>query len=62
MSVSPDARDTRWAGHKHLSKILGDQTGPATPRQRRIGNRIALGLMFAALITILLLDHYGILH
>lgn len=59
MTISPDAR---WTGRKHLTKILGDQTGPATPRQRRIGNRVALGLMFAALLAIVLLDHYGILH
>lgn len=59
MAESPDAR---WAGRKHLSKILGDQTGPATPRQRRIGNRVALALMFAILLTILLLDHFGVLH
>ena len=59
MTVSPD---TRWTGRKRLANILGDQTGPPTPRQRRIGNRVALGLMFAVLITILILDHYGILH
>ena len=59
MTVSPD---TRWTGRKRLANLLGDQTGPATPRQRRIGNRVALGLMFAALLTIFLLDHYGILH
>jgi hypothetical protein len=59
MSISPDAR---WTSRKHFTKILGDQTGPATPRQRRIGNRVAIGLMLAALLTILLLDHYGVLH
>ncbi len=58
----PAARNERWTGSKRLSNILGDQTGPATPRQRRIGNRVALGLIFAALLAILLLDHYGVLH
>lgn len=59
MADSPDAR---WTGRKQLSRILGDHHGPPTPHQRRVGNRIALSLMFAALLAIILLDRLGVLH
>ena len=37
-------------------------TGPPTPSQRRLGTRLAIGIIVAALLAIILLDHYGILH
>jgi hypothetical protein len=58
MSDSP----ARGAGRKHLSGILGDHAGPPTRRQRHIGVGVAISLMLAALIAIIILDHYGILH
>jgi hypothetical protein len=58
MSDSP----ARWASRKHLSGILGEHAGPPTRRQRHIGVGVAIFLMLAALIVIILLDHYGILH
>jgi hypothetical protein len=59
VSESPDAR---WTSPKDLPTPLEKQSGPPTPRQRRIGIRIGLGLMLAGLFVIILLDHYGILH
>jgi hypothetical protein len=35
---------------------------PPTPSQRRLGTRLAIGIIVAALLAIILLDHYGILH
>jgi hypothetical protein len=35
---------------------------PPTPRQRRMGTRIALGVILLALAVIILLDHYGVIH
>lgn len=58
VSESPDAR---WRSPKDLPAAPENQIGPPTPRQRRIGNRIGLGLILAALFVIILLDHYGIL-
>lgn len=50
MSESPDVRWTNRRDH------------PPTPQQRRLGIRVALGIMLTALLVIILLDHYGILH
>gem|GEM_PF-3794356 len=58
MSDSP----ARVASRKHLSGILGDHNGLPTRRQRHIGVGVAIFLMIAALIVIVILDHYGILH
>lgn len=54
----------RVARRKHLSVsgILGSRNGPPTPSQRRLGTRLAIGIIVAALLAIVLLDHYGILH
>lgn len=71
MSETPDARDAGdalWQRSENLpagvqqDPAAGRQVGPATPQQRRLGNRVALGIMFAGLLLIILLDHYGILH
>ena len=35
---------------------------PPTPKQRRTGNRIAMGVMLAALAVIILLDRFGVIH
>jgi hypothetical protein len=59
MSESPDAR---WTSPKNLPNPPEQQRGPATPRQRRIGIRVGIGLILVALLVIILLDHYGILH
>jgi hypothetical protein len=58
MSDSP----ARGASRKLLSGILGEHDGPPTRRQRHIGVGVAISLMLAALIVIIILDHYGILH
>ena len=56
MSRSPDVR---WPnpGSPPTQRRL-----PPTPEQRRMGVRIALGLMVLALLVIALLDHFGVLH
>jgi hypothetical protein len=35
---------------------------PPTPRQRRIGTQIGIGVVLLALLVIILLDHYGVIH
>ncbi|MGA8939298.1 MAG: hypothetical protein WB439_09040 [Acidobacteriaceae bacterium] len=68
MTESPDARDASWPSPEdpppgvEPPPAAARQIGPATPQQRRLGNRVALGIMFAGLLLIFLLDHYGILH
>ncbi|MGA7155761.1 MAG: hypothetical protein WBY53_02875 [Acidobacteriaceae bacterium] len=65
MAEYPDAR---WSSPENLPNHVEQHpasrkhSGPPTPQQRRLGNRIALGVMLAALLVIILLDHYGILH
>ena len=60
MSESPEAR---WTSPNNPENPLEQQRRlPPTPSQRRMGIRIALGLMLLALLVIALLDHYGILH
>jgi hypothetical protein len=59
MSESPDAR---WTSPEHLPNALEQHSGPPTRGQRRTGIRIGIGLILLALLVIVLLDHYGILH
>jgi hypothetical protein len=59
MSESPNAR---WTSPKHPPNALEQPSGPPTPTQRRTGIRIGIGLILLALLVIVLLDHYGILH
>ena len=35
---------------------------PPTPKQRRLGNRIGIGVMLLALAVIILLDHFHVIH
>ena len=54
MSQSPD---TRSQSNPSQQRRL-----PPTPRQRRIGTQIGLGVILLALLVIILLDHYGVIH
>jgi hypothetical protein len=55
VSPSPDTRDSRT--YPSQQRRL-----PATPRQRRMGTQIAISVILLALLVILLLDHYGVIH
>jgi hypothetical protein len=35
---------------------------PPTPRQRRMGTQIGIGVIVFALLVIIVLDHYGVIH
>ena len=35
---------------------------PPTPKQRRLGNRIAIGVMLLGLAVIILLDRFHVIH
>ena len=59
ISESPDAR---WSSPQDLPNALEQHSGPPTRTQRRTGIRIGIGLILLALLVIVLLDHYGILH
>ncbi len=65
MSDSPDAGWTR-SEDLHTptepQSFAGRHASPPTPAQRRLGSRLGLGIMVLALLVIILLDHYGILH
>jgi hypothetical protein len=64
MSESPmsESRNSDWTNSNDLHHNLDPSIGPPTPAQRRLGARVAMGIIVAALLAIILLDHYGILH
>jgi hypothetical protein len=59
VSESPNAG---WSSRNNPSNPPQQRRLPPTPKQRRMGNRIALGVILLALLVIVLLDHYGIIH
>ena len=59
MSPSPNAD---WSSRNTSPTSSQPRRLPPTPRQRRMGTQIGLGLIFLALLVIVLLDHYGVIH
>ena len=59
MSESPE---TPWTSPKSSPHSLEQRRLPPTPAQRRMGTRIGLGVIMLALLIIVLLDHFGVIH
>ncbi|HSY37633.1 MAG TPA: hypothetical protein VK814_17900 [Acidobacteriaceae bacterium] len=59
MSQSPNAG---WSSSNHAPNPSQQRRLPPTPKQRRIGTQIGLGVILLALLVIILLDHYGVIH
>ncbi len=59
MQESPESP---WTSRNRSSETYQQRRLPPTPKQRRTGNRIAIGVMLAALAVIILLDHFHVIH
>ena len=59
MSQSPNAG---WSNSNNAPNPLQQRRLPPTPKQRRMGTRIGIGVILLALAVIILLDHYGVIH
>jgi hypothetical protein len=59
VSQSPNAG---WSSRNNTSNPPQQRRLPPTPKQRRMGARIGIGVILLALAVIILLDHYGIIH
>jgi hypothetical protein len=59
---SPQNPWTSQTSHNRPSETYQQRRLPPTPRQRRLGNRIAIGVILAALAVIILLDHFHVIH
>jgi len=56
VSPSPNAD---WPSRNNSSQ---PRRLPPTPKQRRMGAQIGIGVIVLALLVIILLDHYGVIH
>jgi len=59
VSESPEAR---WTSRNRSPRALNQSRLPPTPGQRRMGARIGIGVILLALLVIILLDRFGVLH
>jgi hypothetical protein len=59
VSESPNAG---WSSSNNAPNPSQQRRLPPTPRQRRMGNRIGIGVILLALAVIILLDHFGVIH
>ncbi|WP_158789525.1 hypothetical protein [Granulicella sp. L46] len=59
MSESPNAG---WSNSNNAPTPSQQRRLPPTPKQRRMGNRIGIGVILLALAVIVLLDHYHVIH
>ena len=59
MSESPNAG---WSNSNNAPTSSQQRRLPPTPKQRRTGARIGIGVMLLALAVIILLDHYHVIH
>jgi len=51
-----------WTSRSSSSESPQQRRLPPTPKQRRTGARIGIGVMLAALAVIILLDRFGVIH
>jgi len=59
VSESPNAG---WSNSSNAPNAPQQRRLPATPRQRRMGARIGIGVILLALAVIILLDRFGVIH
>ena len=59
VSESPNAG---WSNSNNAPTPSQQRRLPPTPKQRRMGNRIGIGVILLALAVIVLLDHYHVIH
>ena len=51
-----------WTSRSKSPELLQQRRLPPTPKQRRMGARIGIGVILAALLVIILLDRFGVIH
>ncbi len=59
VSESPESP---WTSRSKSPESLQQRRLPPTPEQRRMGTRIGIGVILAALAVIILLDRFGVIH
>jgi hypothetical protein len=59
VSQSPNAG---WSNSNDAPNPSQQRRLPPTPKQRRLGNRIGIGVILLALAVIILLDHFHVIH
>jgi len=59
VSESPNAG---WSSRNDAPPPPQQRRLPPTPKQRRMGNRIGIGVILLALAVIILLDHFHVIH
>ncbi len=57
-----ESPESPWTSHNRSSETHQQQRLPPTPKQRRAGARIGIGVMLVALAVIILLDRFHIIH
>jgi hypothetical protein len=58
----PESPNAGWSSRNDAPNPPQQRRLPATPRQRRMGARIGIGVILAALAVIILLDRFGVIH
>jgi ferric-dicitrate binding protein FerR (iron transport regulator) len=59
VSQSPNAG---WSNSNNAPNPPQQRRLPPTPKQRRMGTQIGLGVILLALAVIILLDHFHLIH
>jgi hypothetical protein len=57
-----ESPETPWTSRNKSPEALQQRRLPPTPKQRRMGARIGIGVILAALVVIILLDRFGVIH
>jgi hypothetical protein len=57
-----ESPETPWTSRNKSPEPLQQRRLPPTPKQRRMGARIGIGVILAALLVIILLDRFGVIH
>jgi len=57
-----ESPETPWTSRSKSPETLQPRRLPPTPKQRRMGARIGIGVILLALLVIILLDRFGIIH
>ena len=57
-----ESPETPWTSRIKSPEPLQQRRLPPTPKQRRMGARIGIGVILAALFVIILLDRFGVIH
>ena len=57
-----DSPERPWTSQNRSAETYQQRRLPPTPKQRRMGNRIAMGVILAALAIVILLDRFHVIH